>query len=110
MNPLPHTPKELIDFFSSEVLTDDWRRIFEEPTTKRLITALKLAASPVYTPAQTPGVHHDTVIAHHWHKCQGVLAVLDAMERATLHPSEHHAKELEEEFLHTIPEHLRKTI
>lgn len=109
MIPLPTIPQELRDFKNSISLTTDLRRILEEPTMKRAITALKLAAVPTSVPPVTPGLHPDTSTAHVWHTCMGMNAVFQQLERMAVPPGEVHPEDalVESEFEHLIPDNLR---
>lgn len=105
-----HTPRELLDFKRSEPLTQAWAQLFADPTTQRLMNSIRLMAAPSYEPKPTPGLHPDTVTAHHWYFSMGVLAALDQMTQCAQVPSEFpDADTFEEEpFMHAVPEELRK--
>lgn len=109
MIPLPTTPRELVAFKASQALTDDLRRILDEPTLKLAINALKLASTPTGTPAPVPGVHNDTTIAHLWHQCLGMNSIFEQLTLMSLPPGTPLPGGPEEvdEFESTLPENLQ---
>ena len=110
MIPLPYTPSDLTEFRQSQPLTEHWKELMADPTTKRLLKAIKQAASPTVVPLPQAGVHPDTTTAHWWHFCMGMNAVLEQLERCTLSPGETHPDDrpIEEEFVSNLPAEYQK--
>ena len=86
--PIPYIPAALREFKSSVPLTEDLRLLLESPTMVKLIRALREVPLPRKPPEPTPGVHHDTTIAHQFHWAMGFNECLDQIIRASLPPGQ----------------------
>lgn len=109
--PLPFTPSSLRDFRSSASLTEALSELINDPTFRRLMSALREVPLPRSLPKQVPGVHHDTTIAHQYHWNMGFSECLDQIIRAALPPGNVHPDDMtppeDEEFASSLPANLQ---
>lgn len=80
-----YTP-EILRFCQQPNLRDGLNTLLQDPTMVLALKALSTLGTPREIPVHVPGVHHDTVIAHQYHRQLGVNAVLKMLEKMTMTP------------------------
>ena len=85
----------LTQFRTSSVLTAAMGEIMSNPTMKQALEIIRNDAILRAPPPAVPGVHQDTVTAHHVYRQFGVLSVIDTLERMTREGKELEAEEVE---------------
>lgn len=76
----PLSSPEIQKFRTSELLTQGLKTLLSDPTLQQALQAIRVAATPATLPEPMPGVHYDTVIAHHFHTQMGVHRTLATLE------------------------------
>lgn len=73
--------QELILLARSEPFTALWTQVFNSKEFSALFDALRRASLVSDLPQIPPGVHYDTMVAHHFYQLKGNNEILDFMEK-----------------------------
>lgn len=96
------------EFRASDSLRAALHDALNTPVLKQAMDIVAAAAVPVDNLAPYPGVHYDTVIAHHYHTLRGIHEAFRRLRRMT-EPEQRQdtADAREMEFLWAIPQELQ---
>ena len=92
-------------FRKSPALTAALAELMANKTLRTALDAIRDEAILKSPPPAIPGVHQDTVTAHHIYRQFGVMHVMDTLDRMTRDGKSESAEE--EEFSHAIPDELK---
>lgn len=94
----------------SQPLREAMAAILADPTMQKALDALATATTPTSIPSQISGVHHDTTIAHEFHRMLGVAQTLNTLRALGTAVGAHEQEASIEgtEFTHALPPELRK--
>lgn len=80
-----HINAEARRFRKNEELVTALGEALNNPAIRRAMVLVRDMAAPKMLPDVTPGVHHDTTIAHHVHFLMGVSKGLDMLHKLAVH-------------------------
>lgn len=92
--------KEIQDLMQSQGFRAQWRQVFDCNEFKAVFEAMRKSCRAISLPGLTPGVHHDTTIAHEYHRLIGNNEVLDLMEKIAKGDLIQQDREIDNDFEH----------
>lgn len=100
---------EIARFRQSQVLRDGLAAALENPVVAQALQAVMSLATPRSIPANVPGVHHDTTIAHQFYHHLGVVKVASMLHFMTTDggPLGDKSHPEQEDFVHGLPPELQ---
>lgn len=100
---------EILRFCQQPEMRNRLNELLGEPTMRHAIEALGSLGMPRQIPRHVPGVHHDTTVAHMYHRQLGVRTVLTMLHKMTMQPTTVELAEAEEEmFTSGLPKEFKE--